>query len=425
MRIPAIPKYLRLPLLLEIPILAVLLALWLVQQSNVNSLAQQSNAFQRQIDALPTTVAPKDKLALQKDRLTLEKDRVNAQNAIYSTLVQALGGAFFVVTAYFTYRNVRATEANVRAAEEKQVTERFSKAIELLASEKLEVRLGGIYALERIAKDSPKDHWTIMEVLTSFVQEKSSLQPCQNIQPRKITLVESFLEEQPDSSSEKQDIQEITTEVQAALTVIGRRDSSKEQEWQRIELPITNLRKANLRRADLRGANLREADLSYADLSEADLRGADLRGAKLRRAELSAVDLEGYFIDMVFETKRVEADPALLKFFLNLTGADLTKANLREADLSYADLGGANLSGAILSEGILRGVKLIQANLSGAIFRGANLREADLSYADLSQAIALTLEQISTAITNEKTKLPDYLQSPKSSHPEPPDPQKP
>ena len=88
MRTVEIPKYLWQLLLLG---LAILLALWWVQQNNVNSLAKQINALQQQINALLETVASKDKLALQKDRLTLEKDRVNAQNAIYSTLVQALG----------------------------------------------------------------------------------------------------------------------------------------------------------------------------------------------------------------------------------------------------------------------------------------------------------------------------------------------
>ncbi|WP_250124930.1 pentapeptide repeat-containing protein [Chroococcidiopsis sp. CCMEE 29] len=250
MRTLAIPKYLRLPLLLGIPILAVLLALWLAQQNNVNSLAQQIDALQQQIDTLPATVTPKDKLALQKDRLTLEKDRVNAQNAIYGTLVQALGGAFFVVTAYFTYRNVRATEANVSAAEEKQVTERFSKAIELLGSEKLEVRLGGIYALERIAKDSPKDHWTIMEILSSFVREKSPLQSPKNVQ---------------------QEPPKITVDVQAALTVLGRRDSSKDPNQQKLDLSLANLSGANLSGASLRKANLLNTDLREANLARADL----------------------------------------------------------------------------------------------------------------------------------------------------------
>jgi hypothetical protein len=35
-----------------------------------------------------------------------------------------------------------------------------------------ETRLGGIYALERIAKDSEADHWPIMEILTAYVRKK-------------------------------------------------------------------------------------------------------------------------------------------------------------------------------------------------------------------------------------------------------------
>jgi hypothetical protein len=53
------------------------------------------------------------------------------------------------------------------------VTERYAKAIEQLGSDKLEVRIGGIYALERIARDSARDHPTVMEVLAAFVREHS------------------------------------------------------------------------------------------------------------------------------------------------------------------------------------------------------------------------------------------------------------
>ncbi len=273
-----IPKYLRLPLLLGTS-LALLLTVGWVQQNNVSSLSQQIGTFQRQIDALPTTVAPKDKLALKKDQLTLEQGRVNAQNAIFSTVFQLLGGLFFFVTAYFTYCNVRVAEANLKATEEKQVTERFSKAIKLLGSEKTEIRLGGIYALERIAKDSPKDHWTIMEVLTSFIQEKSP--------HRGVTLGRIFPDEQTNSSSQKQERRKITTEIQATLTVIKRRDSSKEQVGQqRIELPCTNLMGADLSEADLRRADLREAFLSKANLNGTDLRGTDLRGVILTSKQI-------------------------------------------------------------------------------------------------------------------------------------------
>ena len=55
--------------------------------------------------------------------------------------------------------------------EQGQVTDRYTKAIEQLGSDKLDVRIGGIYALERIARDSARDHPTVMEVLTAFIRE--------------------------------------------------------------------------------------------------------------------------------------------------------------------------------------------------------------------------------------------------------------
>jgi len=53
------------------------------------------------------------------------------------------------------------------------VTDRFIKAIEQLGSKELDARIGGIYALERVARDSEKDHRTVMEVLTAFIREHS------------------------------------------------------------------------------------------------------------------------------------------------------------------------------------------------------------------------------------------------------------
>ena len=58
------------------------------------------------------------------------------------------------------------TARNFSLSREGQVTDRYTKAIEQLGSDKLDVRIGGIYALERIARDSAKDHPTVMEVLT-------------------------------------------------------------------------------------------------------------------------------------------------------------------------------------------------------------------------------------------------------------------
>src|SRR5215472_8274288 len=63
--------------------------------------------------------------------------------------------------------------AQTDADRQRRITETFSKAIEQLGSDKVEVRLGGIYSLERISKESPDDYLTVMENLSAFVRERS------------------------------------------------------------------------------------------------------------------------------------------------------------------------------------------------------------------------------------------------------------
>lgn len=297
-----------------------------------NTQHQEISNLQQQIDQLPEG---KDKLALVKDRIVLN-------NTINGSLVQAAGGVLLFVTAYVSWQNLKATQRNVLVAEEKQVTERFTQAINQLGNEgNITVRLGGIYALERISKDSPKDHWTIMEVLTSFIQEKSPL-------PKSAKPMEqqSAGTENP-SEVEEQLPEKVTKDVQAALTVIGRRDAKNDPKKtnRKIDLSRTFLVKANLIAANLSGADLSGATLSGgADLSEANLSGATLIVADLSRSCLIAADLTR----------------------TNFSGADLTRATLSGADLTLA-----NLSGADLIETDLTLADLSKANLVGANFRGA------------------------------------------------------
>ena len=134
---------------------------------------------------------------------------------------------------YLTWRRIVATEENVSVAQEGQVTERFTRAIAQLGDDKMAIRLGGIYALERLAKDSEKDHGPIMEVLTAYVREKA-------------TNHGKYVEE----AAEKP-----TTDIQAILTVIGRRKATDIKRFDDIlDLSHTRLVGANLTLANLSGA---------------------------------------------------------------------------------------------------------------------------------------------------------------------------
>jgi hypothetical protein len=139
----------------------------------------------------------------------------------------------------------------------------------------LEIRLGGIYALEQVAKDSPDDyHWPIMEVLTAYVREHAR-----------------WSEELPDPHSQPRPKEDI----QAILTVLGRRTRVyKDGEEQRLNLAKTDLRGAQLRGARLQGVILHDAHLER----KTNLRNARLEGALLDRAHLGAsTNLKGAHLE--------------------------------------------------------------------------------------------------------------------------------
>lgn len=213
------------------------------------------------------------------------KDRIEAEAQALQTLAQIVGGAFLFLTVFFTWRNVVAAEKTVAISQEGQVTDRFTKAIEQLGSDKLEMRLGGIYALERIARDSEKDYWPIVEILTTYVRENAPW------------------EEQDEEEQNSFDDPKPRADIQAILTVLGRRVHRYAQgEEVRLDLARTDLRGADLREAHLEGAilietHLEEAFLRGAYLEKAILYGAYLDGANLSKAHLQETDLRDVSLD--------------------------------------------------------------------------------------------------------------------------------
>jgi hypothetical protein len=221
----------------------------------------------------------------------------------------------------FTGLSLQATRDQVGLSEQGQLTDRFSKAVgELGTKDSLEVRLGGIYALERIARDSARDHPTVMEVLSAYVREHAPLSICSSAAPTA----------RP------------TTDVQAILTVIGRRDKSRDRDT--LALSGTCLANADLTNADLTFANLTNTNLTNANLTNANLTFANLTFANLTNVDLSGLYLPGRYF----------------------SSANLTDASLAYATLSRADLSGADLTGADLTNADLTGANLTNANLTNA-----------------------------------------------------------
>jgi uncharacterized protein YjbI with pentapeptide repeats len=309
-----------------------------------------------------------------------DKDRIDLETKARQTMAQILGGAALLGGLYYTAQTQRISQEGLqvnqetlRTTQEGQITERFSKAIDQLGKsgkENLAVRLGGIYALERIARDSVKDHWPVMEVLTAFVREQT--------RAHKTTPNNS-----PPVSGESadQERERIAADIQAILTVLGRRART----FGNGESQPLNLSMAQLKEADFRDAQLQRANFTGAQLQGVNFMGAQLQNIFFRNAQLQGVNFAF--------TQLQEAD---------FIGAQLQGADFERAQLQRADFLNAQLQNAFFRSAQLQGADFERAKLGGAQLQGVNFREVK----------NLTQDQIDLACTDENTKLPEGLTRP-------------
>jgi uncharacterized protein YjbI with pentapeptide repeats len=299
-------------------------------------------------------------------------------------LVQALGlilvGVAAAIGIYFTWygqqitrdslnSTQQGTQYQLRLTQQGQLTERFTRAIDQLGSKEIEIRIGGIYALERIARDSERDRSTITQVLSAYIRTKSPGEGGE------LTANDLKLSSQLGPGKEIVEYQHQELDIQAALDVItGLLKPSKCHEdiserrplyLNNTDLKFADLRKASLERASIRNANLLGSRLDKSILKSARLRTTILVGARLRDTHFDGADLEEVNFD---------------------------KAHLQKAIFKKANLGGVTFSGANLDKADLRGAKLDGADLQGATH--------------------MTQDQIEWTVGSNKTKLPESLNRP-------------
>ncbi|WP_371524883.1 pentapeptide repeat-containing protein [Streptomyces sp. NBC_01283] len=290
--------------------------------------------------ALIVVVAPHHLLAWDTADARVP-DRAKAINDIRTTLLQGLAGVALLVGAFFTWRQLQVTRYG-------QLSERFTAAVEQLGSPSVEVRIGAVFALERVAVDSRDDRGTVAEVLCLFAQRNALATPLEaRPAPGEIARSgEVALAHAGDTLLVLR-----SPDVHAAVTVLGRAP--------RPEGLTLRLQRADLRRSMLDHADLVDADLHYADLTNVHLQGArlqrvDLSGTWLVRAILLGADLRQASMRSVL-----------------LCHARLDDADLRAADLSNADLTAAVIGAARFELADLRGAVLTGTDLTGATFTKA------------------------------------------------------
>ncbi|MFJ9713393.1 pentapeptide repeat-containing protein [Streptomyces sp. NPDC101234] len=227
--------------------------------------------------------------------------------------VTGLPGIAAVIALIFTFITLHQSQAALNITEQGQITDRYNAAVTNLGSATIDIRLGGIYALQRIMTDSPRDQPAIISILSAFIRVHD---PIPAYEANTIPM------DPPPP---------LKPDIAAALHVLASRTAAHDG-GNVIDLSNTYLAGTDLANADLRGANLASADLRSANLSNAYLAGTDLASADLRSA--------------------------------NLASANLASADLRSANLAVTDLAGAELSGADLVETDLSATDLAGSDIS-------------------------------------------------------------
>jgi hypothetical protein len=212
----------------------------------------------------------------QANRLSLKirdpKARADVEDNFRKTIGQLLGGAAVLVGTGFAYYQSQlaqqATHDQLKAAYDQIISQQVAKGFEQLGSkDNVVLRLGGIYSLEGVMNTSEQYHKPVLEALCAFVRDGAKAKS---------------------DKDKPKESEAPATDIQAALTVIGRRKDRPGL----VDLSGANLIGASLTHADLNRANLSRAALLSASLigahpSGANLTGADLRGASLIGANLS------------------------------------------------------------------------------------------------------------------------------------------
>ena len=293
------------------------------------------------------------------------------------------------------------------------LTQRFADATQHLASKELTVRLGAIFALERMARNSARDHWAIVEILTAYIRENSPWKPSPTVDK----IMERVLAEQGTTDANVSERYcsalakdehgstsppELKPDIQLVLSVLGRRVNSPDREGQTWQV-------LNLQGTDLQGADLRGINFDRAIFDRSNLRAVDFRNASLKNARFSySVLVDANFAEATAEGAQFD--------YANAQEANFYKVVARQAKFFGTCLVHAQFGEGILENSRFKGTLLTRAlfwdaNLDGADFELANLGDADLSRStvkgtDMRGAINVRQSQIDTMVKDSSTRLP-------------------
>ena len=293
--------------------------------------------------------------------LAFHDDPTKGGLGLGAILAGLLGGPFLIWTTV-----IKQTTLNFQ--KEGHITDRISKAVEQLGAEKtekvqkedgtgsvertvpnIEVRIGGLLGLERIAQDSTRydngrDHVRVMEILCAYVRENAKADDA-IVGPLTFLESQSSLTDKLAKSGEilhwVDQLPKPRTDIAISLKIVGGRTA----EQRAIEKIALNS-----------GTKAYEPDLSNCNFQRANLSGLDFSGTNFFSSRL-----EGCFSQ--------NTDFSHCNFIKSkLTGSFSANAVFRKSNMERADLSGSLMDEVDFSLCVFSHSHFVEVQLIGAIF---------------------------------------------------------
>lgn len=318
-------------------------------------------------------------------------DTVPAASAALTAIAAVFGAVFITWRTVVAHWQARASQQQVAIARESHYTTLFAKAVEQLGGTRevqireidkttnppttysypetqpnLEVRLGAIYALERIARDSARDKKAIFEVLCAYARnpENSGRLPPIGDVPTKD---EEFYRWRAGLPS-------IRVDMQACIYILG------SDLFADLDVNIFDLSRANFQCATLSNNNLTAANLESTNLDATILDNTVINQATLDRSHIRAATTTNSSIEnSSFDHSDISFMHSSETSFVGSGGhkARLSQMMLSKCDLSYCYFTDSTFSSVTLTDGKCSWISLKKSRLDASRFRNTNAQYAN------------------------------------------------
>jgi hypothetical protein len=210
------------------------------------------------------------------------KDWAAAVAAVRGNILAVATGLAALLAVRYTARNADTARRTFQLGERGHDTDRFSKAVEQLGSAQAPVRLGGLYALEKLAENNPGLQQTVVDVICAYLRMPWT-PPHEEDRQQQIRTAQRAARTRPPGRAKVRTSWDPAEERQVRLTaqrLLADHLSWQERRWWQRLIPADPLFWPGIR-LDLTGATLLDFRFVCCRVHEADFGGATFTGDAL------------------------------------------------------------------------------------------------------------------------------------------------